>query len=257
MNETYSLVNLVGDTVHFSREIVNFAGTFNIWLVISIFLLLAVLKSKIYYLAPVYPSLLAGGGVWFERLIARRGLLWLRPVTLGMLGASGALLLPLALPVFSIGATERYITAMTFGAFGNVYELTGDLHGMFGWRERVAIIAGVYGSLPPAERKHTVILTGWYGPAGAVDFYGGSYGLPKAASGHMTYWLWGPPEGQIDTVLAVYIPRSVLLKYFDEVTVGALADIENVNPDERRFGVLVCRKPKVDLHNVWPQIRSW
>jgi hypothetical protein len=227
------------------------------WIYVSIFVLLVILKSKIYYLAPAYPALLAGGGVALEQLIARRAWPRLRPLTLGTLSTGGLLLLPLALPVFSIGATERYITAMTFGAFRNVYELTGDLHGMFGWRERVAIIAGVYNRLPTAEKERTVILAGWYGPAAAVDYLGGSFGLPKAVSGHMTYWLWGLPAGPIDTVLAVYIPRGSLLKYFDEVTVGAQADLDNVNPNERRFGVLICRKPKADIHTLWPEIRRW
>jgi hypothetical protein len=189
--------------------------------------------------------------------IARRAWNRIRPVTLGTLFAGGVLMLPLALPVFSIDTTERYITAMTFGVFRNVYELTGDLHGMFGWRERVAIIADVYNRLPAEEKKRTVILAGWYGPAAAVDYFGGPYGLPKAVSGHLTYYLWGLPEGPIQTVLAVYIPRKVLLEYFDEVEVGARVDLDNVNPYERRSGVLICRKPKVDLHTVWPRLRSW
>ena len=224
---------------------------------VSIFVLLAVLKSKIYYLAPAYPALLAGGGVALEQMIARRSWNWLRPVTVGTLFAGGVLMLPLALPVFPIDAAERYITAMTFGAFRNVYELTGDLHGMFGWKERVAIIAEVYHRLPAEEKKGTVILAGWYGPAAAVDYFGGPYGLPKAVSGHMTYYLWGLPEGPIETVLAVYIPRRTLLEYFGEVEVGALVDLDNVNLDERRFGVLICRKPKVDMHTVWPRLRRW
>jgi hypothetical protein len=76
-------------------------------------------------------------------------------------------------PLWILGC---YLTAMTFGAFRNVYELTGDLHGMFGWKERVAIIADVYNRLPAEEKKRTVILAGWYGPAAAVDYFGGPYG---------------------------------------------------------------------------------
>ncbi len=227
------------------------------WIYVAVFLLLLALKSKIYYLAPAYPALLAGGGLMLEQMSLREGWNRLRPAALATLAAGGVLLLPLALPVLSIERTERFITAITFGAFQNVYEVTGDLHGMFGWRERVRIVAEVYNRLSPDEKRRTVILAGWYGPAGAVDYFGPAYGLPGASSGHMTYYLWGLPKGPIDTVLAIFIRGSELREYFDEVSVGAQADLENVLPRERRFTVLICRKPKVDLHSVWPRMRDF
>jgi hypothetical protein len=30
-----------------------------------------------------------------------------------------------------------------------------------------------------------------------------------------------------------------------------------VNPWERRFVVLACRRPKVDLREAWPRLRRW
>ncbi len=227
------------------------------WLYVSIFLLLLILKSKIYYLAPVYPALLAGGGIALEQMVERKGWIRFRPFVLGALAAGGVILLPLALPVFSIDRTERYVDAVTFGSFKNVYELTGDLHGMFGWRQRVATIAVVYSRLPADEKTRTVIWAGWYGPAAAVDYFGGAYGLPKAVSGHMTYFLWGLPAGPIETVLAVNMRRRDLEEWFGEVTLGAVAELENVLPEDRRFSVFVCRKPKVDLHAAWPQARDY
>lgn len=227
------------------------------WVFVSIFLLLLVLKSKIYYLAPAYPMLLAGGSVALEQLIERRSWIRFQPFALAALAAGGAIFLPLALPVLSIDKTERYVAAMTFGAFENVYELTGDLHGMFGWKERVSTIAEAYKRLSTDERSRAVIWAGWYGPAAAVDYFGGAYGLPRAVSGHMTYYLWGLPAGPIDTVLAVDIPRKPLEGMFAEITLGARADLENVRPRERRFAVLICRKPKVDLRSAWPRARDY
>ncbi len=230
------------------------------WIYVAVFLLLVVVKSKIYYLAPAYPPLLAAGGVLIEQLAERWNARWLRPATLGVLIAGGALLAPIGLPLLSIDATERYVNRLTFGAFGNIYELTGDLHGQFGWPERVAAVAQVYTSLSSEERARTAIYGPWYGIAGAIDYFGAAHGLPKAISGHMTYHLWGPPPGPVDTVIVAGISREGLddLKaIFAEVEIAAEVQLENVNPWERRFLIAVCRKPKVDIQTYWPKARNW
>ena len=49
----------------------------------------------------------------------------------------------------------------------------------------VASVAGVYNSLPPEQRAKTAILAGNYGEAGAIDFFGPRYGLPKSISAHL------------------------------------------------------------------------
>ncbi|MCP3960949.1 MAG: glycosyltransferase family 39 protein [bacterium] len=226
------------------------------WIWVTVFILLIVIKSKIYYLAPAYPALLAGGGLAFERLV-ERGRAWLRPAAISGLAAGGLIFLPVSLPILSIDAIERYVTTITFGAFENVYELTGDLRGMFGWPERVAAVAEVYDRLPPEERERAVILTSSYGKAGAVDYFGEAYGLPKAVSFHMTYHLWGLPEGPIDTVIALGIPADQLEKLYEEVTVEARLELDNVNPWDRELEVAVCRRPKVDLHEIWAKNRRW
>jgi len=227
------------------------------WIYLVVLVLLVAVKSKIYYLAPAYPALLAGGSVAVERLVERKRWAWARPVTVGVLAAGGAILAPLSLPILSIDATERYVNVMTFGALGNVYELTGDLRGMFGWKERVEVVAGVYNGLSPEERERTLIFASWYGIAGAIDYFGKPYGLPGAVSGHMTYHLWGVPQKPIDTVVAAGSAPEDLREVFEEVTVAAEVELQNVNPGERRFVVTICRRPKLDLRDLWPRTRRW
>ncbi|HYK87207.1 MAG TPA: glycosyltransferase family 39 protein [Acidobacteriota bacterium] len=228
------------------------------WMFVSIFLLLLLIRSKIYYLAPAYPPLLAAGGLMLEELIRRRNWSWLRPVALGALVLGGLLLAPIILPVLPIETLEKYVTKATFGAFQNVYELTGDLHGMYGWRARTAIVAEVYRSLSPEEQKRTIILAGWYGPAAAIDYFGKPYGLPGAVSNHMSYYLWGLPAGPIDTVISIYVPRRTLQELFQEVLIAADVNLtEPVLPRERRFVVAVCREPKEDLHQAWARARNY
>src|SRR5581483_7846248 len=56
----------------------------------------------------------------------------------------------------------------------------------FGWPQMAATVARAYNSLPPAERAKTAIFGNDYGQAGAIDFYGPRYGLPKAIGGHLS-----------------------------------------------------------------------
>jgi hypothetical protein len=227
------------------------------WIYLSVLALLLAMNSKIYYIGPAYPPLLAAGGVALERWGARAGRAWLRRAAVGFLALFGIGLAPLSLPILSIDTTERYITALTFGAFKNVYELTGDLRGMFAWRERTRIVADVYDGLPSEERRRAVIFAGWYGPAGAIDYFGPEHGLPGAVSIHNSYHTWGLPDRPIDIAIAVDVPRERLDELFGEVTIAAEVELENVNPRDRQFRVFVCRHPKVDLHQIWPSLRRF
>jgi hypothetical protein len=215
------------------------------------------MNSKIYYIGPAYPPLLAAGGVALERWGARAGRAWLRQAAVAFLALFGIGLAPLSLPILSIDTTERYITALTFGAFRNAYELTGDLRGMFAWRERTQVVADVYHGLPREERERAVIIADWYGPAGAIDYFGPEHGLPGAVSIHNSYHTWGLPDRPIDIAIAVGFPRERLDEFFGEVAIAAEVELENVNPWDRQFRVFVCRHPKVDLHQIWPSLRRF
>jgi 4-amino-4-deoxy-L-arabinose transferase-like glycosyltransferase len=104
-----------------------------VWIWGLVFLMLLATDSKIYYLSPAYPPIIAAGGLAIERWAAgRERSAWLRPALLALPLLGGAAFAPAALPYLSIQNTDRYMAAATFGAMGNIYELTGDLHGMFG-----------------------------------------------------------------------------------------------------------------------------
>ena len=227
------------------------------WIWVSIFALLLATDSKIYYFAPAYPPVIAAGGVAIERWIASRGRAWLKPVAVVVLLVGGVVLAPVSVPCLSIDATDRYVDAVTFGAFENIFELTGDLHGMFGWPERVEAVAEVYKSLPPNERERTMLLAAGYGNAGVIDLFGEKVGLPQATSFAQTYWMWGYPEGQIDTVIGINFSPEFLTQVWEEVTVVKSVELENVNPWSNPFEVTICRKPKITIERVWPQVRPW
>ena len=164
---------------------------------------------------------------------------------------------PASLPILSIDATDRYVDVITFGAFENIYELTGDLHAMFGWREQVEAVAEAYETLTPEEREKTILLARSYGNAGAIDYFGKAHGLPGAVSLHQTYHLWGLPEGPIETVLTVGFSSETMETVFEEVEEVLRIELENENPSSRQFVILKCRNPKRPLPEVWAANRPW
>jgi hypothetical protein len=227
------------------------------WIYLSLFILLLFIKSKIYYLAPAYPAVLAGGGVALDHLIIRRNLPRLKPIIASVMILALILFAPILLPITSMSTMDRYCKAMTFGSFENVYEITGDLHGQFAWKERVELVAKAYNSLPPQQRDSTAIFGSWYGVTGAINYFGGEYGLPKAISGHMTYFLWGPPRKPITIVLVTDPRPDELKKIFNTVTLVGPAILEDVNPWERQFSVAICRGPKFDINKDWARVKRW
>ncbi|MCB1035370.1 MAG: hypothetical protein KDD47_16215, partial [Acidobacteria bacterium] len=181
---------------------------------------------------------------------------WLRPAGVGSIILGGIALAPLSLPILPLAPTERYVEAITFGAFDHVYELTGDLRGMFGWKERAESVVRAWQKLSPEEQSEAAILTSWYGPAGAIDFFGRPYGLPPATSGHMSYHLWGPPK-PFEVAVAADVDPELLAELCEEVEAVERLEFPEANPGDRFWPVAICRRPRGDLGRDWLRYRDW
>ena len=154
------------------------------------------LSPRVYYLFPAFPVLFAGGGVLWERLLARPRLDVAQVRISGVDVVGGAVLAPLAIPVLPPETYIRYTKAIGLEQprienhrLGPLPQIFAD---QFGWEEMAATVARVYNSLPPEVRARTAIFAQTYGQAGAIDLFGPKYGLPPAISGHQSYFLWGP-----------------------------------------------------------------
>ena len=102
-----------------------------------------------------------------------------------------------------------------------------------------ATVAGVYEELPQNERYEACILTGNYGEAGAIDFFGPPYDLPRAISGHNNYYLWGPGGCTGELVIGIGVPQERLEAVFDDVRDEAILTCEYCMPDETNLPVYV------------------
>jgi len=135
--------------------------------------------GKPYYIAGLFPLLLAAGGGAVDDWLAR-GAGRLRMGVLGAAIALSAVISALiALPVLPRDSTEPVLAA------------NEDIGETIGWPSFVQTVARV--SERVAGSDPVVVITENYGQAGAIDRYRREIGAPDARSGHNGYWYWGPP----------------------------------------------------------------
>lgn len=226
------------------------------WQYLVLLALLLIIKSKIYYLSPVYPVLLAGGGVALEMLIAGRPARWLRPAVVTVVTVAGAALAPLGLPLLSLDRYAGYARAVTLGRFDNIWEIGQDFLFMRGWEEQVEAVAEVYHALPAEEKEACTILAWTYASAGAIDFFGPRYGLPKAVSLNLSYHMWGHGDKDGEILVTVAVPPELIREYYDEVRVAVRVHPEYSISFLQDAPVCVCRKPKMPLSELWSYVRT-
>jgi len=232
------------------------------WGYVVAFAVFVVLKGKNYYLAPVYPLLLAAGAALLEDGIARSRQTWLKPVTLALIVAEGLWIAPLVVPVLPVDRLAAFVRLLPFKvprpenrpAEPPIPQHYAD---QFGWRELVDEVHVAWQRIPLAERADCGIFAQNYGQAGAIDFFGRRDGLPPALSGHQTFFLWGPRGYSGRCLIVVDDQQAALERLFSSVEfVGTSRD--NPYAWERRLPVYICRGPKFgSLSQLWPQLKQW
>ena len=229
------------------------------WLFVAAFLILSLQRSKPYYLAPAYPALLAGGGCAIESWTRsgfwlRRGWRSVRPRLALILLAGGVMTGPLVIPALSPERLIAYLRAIGIKPpaeeRGRQAELPQLLADRFGWQELADAVASTWRSLPEADRARAGIVARNYGEAGAINYFGRKLGLPRAASGHNSYWLWGPPA-HTDVIVAVGFDLEDLQKSFASVKPAVRRVSRWAMPYESDLTVYVCRDWKVPPEEGW------
>ncbi|HEU4566727.1 MAG TPA: glycosyltransferase family 39 protein [Marmoricola sp.] len=213
------------------------------WLVVGVAYLAG--DGKAYYLASLYPVLLGLGALpvadWTRQRRSR--------VRLGVLAVAVALSALInafiALPLTPVDQLQGS-AAMA---------LNPDQGETVGWPRFVTTVAAVWRSLPPATRRHTVIFTGNYGEAGAVDLLGRARGLPGAYSGHNGFSEWRRPSERAThaLVLGYSGPRDAAPEFRDCRVRARIHNGVGLDNDEQGLPVLLCR-PAASWSRLWPQL---
>jgi hypothetical protein len=231
------------------------------WAYLAILAVFIVTQAKPYYLAAFYPALFAAGAVAVEPLLRARHGGWLRVAIPALWIAGGALIAPLVLPVLPPDRLERYLRALhlqePMSERHRPPRLTQTYADQFGWEEMVAKIARAYQRLTPEERARCGIFASNYGEAGAIDFYGRKYGLPRALSGHNNYFLWGPGTRPVDIVITIGETREDVEKTFRHVVEVDRTRNEWCMPYEDDLPILLGRDPKARLQDIWPRCKQY
>ena len=220
-----------------------------------------ILSGKSYYALPVYPLVMAAGGAAVESLAQSRDRRWLRTACPALLAVGGLAALPFGVPVLPVQAFLQYSQALPYATMAKTerdavqVELPQLYADMFGWENMAATVAGVYHDLPAAERADCAILAGNYGEAGAIDYYGPALGLPKALSGHNSYFDWGPRGYSGGCVIVFGERSSEFITYFEDVQRVATIASAHAMPVEQRLPVYLCRKPRAPLAVLWPRFK--
>ncbi len=234
------------------------------WACVFAFLLLLALHGKAYYIGPIYPTLLAAGAVWLERMgggpspRVRPAFRW---AVVALIAAQSMIGLPVALPLLSRPATARYIVGIgaewALGTnWGGTDLLPQDFADQTGWRRQARALAGVYHALSPADQAEAVIGADNYGEAGAAEFYADAYGLPPVVCGCGSYWFFGPGTRPGTVLIAIGNDSSNIARLYGQVRRAARVLSPWSVQEERDVPIYVAREPRATLQTVWPELAS-
>lgn len=222
------------------------------WMFIVTFLIFLINRGRAYYVAPAYVMLLAAGCVGFERWLETRtentrrvgfNLLW------GAQLIGSLIAIVIMKPIAPINSSLWKVTS----------SINEDVVEMVGWPDLTAQVADIYQSIPETEKPRTVILTGNYGEAGALDLYGGEYGLPRIISGSNSLWYRGYGEPEPQTVIVVGFESSQVNNFFSSCEFhGSVKNQYGVKNEETSYhpALFVCREPRRPWNDMW-QVMRW
>lgn len=204
-----------------------------------LFLFFLITGGKSYYVAPLYPVLLASGALWFEELSGMG-----RKVMIGAAAVGIFIGLFIALPLLPPSSMSTL-------------DATGELGETVGWPELVDQVAAVYESIPMDQRTEVAIFTGSYGEAGAIDVLGPDAGLPPAVSGHNNYWLWGPPNHHGPVIGVGWVGDVLRSICSGTVEVATISNPYGVENEEAGLSLYLCLAPEGQLADIWERIRHY
>jgi hypothetical protein len=229
---------------------------------LTVFLILVVNKnSKSEYLGPMFPMLLALGAYTFEKAAAIPKWRWLWPAIFTLEISAGLVMLPYALAVLPVDTYIAYSRAL--GVAPSTPEkkelaaLPQYYADMFGWQSMTAVVADAYALLTPEEQSKCVILCNNYGEAGAIDYYGGKYHLPKTISGHNNYWLWGCRNSNGGIVIRLGGDENAMKETYAEVIPAGIFTDKYCMPYENNQTIWICKNRRVPLKNDWPDFKNY
>jgi hypothetical protein len=206
-------------------------------------------NGKAYYLASLYPTLIALGSIPTARWLDRGRQVLRRTTLVAAIGLSAITSAIVALPVLPASALPGSASI----------QLNPDLGETVGWPQFIEAINTAWDTVPPTSRPHAVIFTENYGEAGAIDVLGGRDRLPHAFSGHNGFSLWARPRpDQTTTIVVGYDSPASVSHYFTGCrVVDRVSNPYKLNNDEYALPVMRCSGLTAPWPLLWPRLRHY
>jgi hypothetical protein len=222
------------------------------WMAIVPFILLLIMQGRSYYTGPLYPLLIAAGAVYGEQRLATLPAARVRSVQTTLwrsLAIGGLITIALVLPLAPINSTWWTIARAMY------VEPREEI----GWPELVQTVAGIYASLPKADRSQTAILTN-YSEAGAINLFGPAKGLPEAITSENSGWLRGYGNPPPKTLIIVGWNRADVDRIFETCTLaGHVTNAYGVENEDALYhhDIFICRGPRESWPELWQHVQSF
>ncbi len=203
-------------------------------------------KGRFYYVAGVYPMLLAMGAVAGERWLGRLRR-WMRLaieiVFFTGLAAMGAFVCALLVPLASSGPLRAFALSQN-----------SDLREEIGWDELVKTVAGIRDSLPADQRVNAGVIVGNYGEQGAIEMLGPAYLLPPPISMTNSAWLRGYPATPPSTLIVLGFTEEQANHAFTGCRLaGHNGNSQGIRNEESEYhpDIFVCGPPRKGWARYW------
>ncbi len=202
------------------------------WAYVLLVVVFLLTGGKAYYLAGLYPALVAAGVCALAATRPAR-----RTARLGAIAAAASLIaLPAALPVLPVGT----FAGSPWAALGE------DQVEMIGWDVFSARVAEVVD-----EHDAGLVLTASYGDAGALEHVRVLPSDVRVASGHNGFAAWGPPPDDERTVVLTGYPRAPSWMRGCTRVAPVATGVDN---EASQAPLFVCDGPTRPWDQVWPQV---
>lgn len=228
---------------------------------LTTFLILVVnWHSKAEYMAPAYPLVYAGGGLFIEYLLERKNFVWIKYVLPVIIVVSGLIGMPMALPLLPVDSFIPYSKFLGLSSQNSenkeLAELPQFYADMFGWEDFASTVSKVYQTIPDSEKSGTIVFAGNYGEAGALEYYSSKYELPAVICPHNSYWYWADPDtNKIKTVIVIGGKMEDHKSACRDVTLAAVHKTKYSMPYENNLPIYICRDIYRSLKEIWQKSR--
>jgi hypothetical protein len=208
--------------------------------------------------AGVYPVMFAGGAILLEAIRkakpSRLRVVWNALPSLMLLIGLGAATLTLPILPPALLMDHPLYTGDDWRREPGAKRLPYILGNRTHWKALVSQVAEVYSEFDPEQRDGAIILADYFGHAGALEHYGGEHALPPVYSPHTNYFLWGPPNESMDTVIAIGIDEGFLRANFERLRVATVFRCAYCPWWQDQLPIHVVRSPKRSFSEIWREL---